>query len=292
MRAGPLSDVHVIRLLNRRYVPVFISNEDYHGKTATAPPEEVKALDRIYHEALREKRHAGSVCVYLVAPDGDGVASLIVSDACKQGQLLKLLEATADKLNAAEGKPLATLAKQVAPPKRSHDSLLLHLVSRYDRRGSWAEFPAENWIVLERDEWARLLPPPDAKAESSWTIDSPVSAKLLTLFFPQTEICTFGKLTDADGPYKHRLEEHELAARVVSRKGGAVRIRLDGKLRLRHKFYPNHEDENRAVAKVVGYLEVDSASNRIKAFRLVTTEALYAKWPFSVVVREEEQEQK
>jgi hypothetical protein len=273
-------------------VPVFLSNEDYHGKTATAPPEEVKALERIYHEALHEKRHAGSVCVYLVAPDGDGVASLIVSDACKPGQMLKLLEATADKLGATAGKPLAPLAKQSAPPKRSRDSLLLHLVSRYDRRGSWAEFPAENWVVLERDEWARFLPPPGAKAGSSWTIDSTASAKLLTLFFPQTEICTFGKLTDADGPYQHRLEEHELAARVVGSEGEVIRIRLDGKLRLRHKFYPNHEDENRAVAKVLGYLEWDSASKRVKSFRLVTTEAIYAKWPFTVAVREREQEQK
>lgn len=286
MRAGPLSDAKVIELLNTHFVPVFISNEDYAGKQPAVPPDEVKAHQRIYHEALREKRDAGSVCVYLVAPDGDGFASLIVSEAAKPKRLQAVLEQAIAKHGTRSGKPLAEPRKQSQPPVLTADSLLLHLVSRYDRRGSWAEFPAENWIVLTPAEWQKLLPPADGTNPPTWGIDAEVAGKLLTLFFPQTEVCTFGKLTDADGPYKHRLEEHKLGATLLSTRDGIARIRLDGRVRLRHKFYPNHEDEHRAVSTVLGYMEIDTRAGKIKKFRLATSEATYAKWPFTVAVRE------
>ena len=55
-------------------MPVYISNEDYHGKSAVVPKDEFKAWQRIYLDALNEKRSAGSVCVYLVNPDSTGIA--------------------------------------------------------------------------------------------------------------------------------------------------------------------------------------------------------------------------
>jgi len=95
----------VIKLLNAYFVPVYVSNEEYRNDGA-APPEERKVYTQIYHEANQQKRHNGTVCVYLVAPDGKGFDSLIVSDAAQPGRLQKMLEAAVDRLKTKEGKPV------------------------------------------------------------------------------------------------------------------------------------------------------------------------------------------
>src|SRR5688572_10089987 len=93
----------VAELLNKYYVPVYISNEDYQGKSKVVPKDEYDAWYRIYLDALKEKRDAGSVCVYLVDGDGKGLDSLIVSKAAAKDNLAKLLQATADKLQLKPG---------------------------------------------------------------------------------------------------------------------------------------------------------------------------------------------
>ena len=183
MRAGPLSDEKVIRLLNAYFVPVYVSNEEYRGD-GTALPEERKVYTQIYHEAIRQKRHNGTVCVYLVAPDGKGFDSLVVSKAAEPGQLQKMLEAAVARLKTKEGEPLIKPTQQAPPPKAEKNELVLHLVSRYDHRGSWAEFPAENYIVLKQPDWQKLRPSEDAKPGATWDIDKEVAVQFLTYFFP------------------------------------------------------------------------------------------------------------
>lgn len=274
----------MIQTLNRYYVPVYISNEDYYGDGAIVSKEEQQAHQRIYHEALQEKRAAGSVCVYLVSPEGDGMASLIVSDACQPGRLLKLLEETTATLGTLPGEPLVKPAPQSQPPQTRPGDLLLHLVSRYDYRGSWAEFPAENWLVLSEQE-TRAFVPPAAAVGTAWNVDANVSARLLTLFFPQTEVCNFERLTEKDGPYQHELEEHRLQARVLAVDGPRVSIRLDGRLRLKHSFYPNRPDDNRAAASVAGYVQYDRQQKRITTLRLVTMQGKYSRHTYTVAVQ-------
>jgi hypothetical protein len=72
-------------------VPVYISNEDYHGKSAAVPKDEYKAWHKIYLDALKEKRDAGSVCVYLVDADSKGLSSLIVSKAARKDYLISVI---------------------------------------------------------------------------------------------------------------------------------------------------------------------------------------------------------
>src|SRR5438046_1342124 len=69
MRASSLSNDKVINLLNHFFVPVYLSNEDF-AKGGCAPAEEKKELQRIFRETLDAKRSAGTVHVYLLAPDG------------------------------------------------------------------------------------------------------------------------------------------------------------------------------------------------------------------------------
>src|SRR5262245_23232193 len=159
MRAGPLSNLEVIEMLNRSFVPVYISNEDYGGDKPAAPKEEVQAWQKIYGDAVKEKRSSGSVCVYLVGPDGVGLASMVVSKAAEKDNLLKMLRASIAGRDFDAGKPLVTPRCQAPAPKAGPADVLLFLVSRTDHRHSWGEFPSENWIVLKEQQWKSWLPP-------------------------------------------------------------------------------------------------------------------------------------
>ena len=63
-------------------MPVNVCNHEYATST-TIPLEEKAEKVRIYHDALKAKLPAGTVCVYLLGPDARLLDSLIVSDAAK-----------------------------------------------------------------------------------------------------------------------------------------------------------------------------------------------------------------
>jgi hypothetical protein len=220
--------------------------------------------------------------VYLVAPDGKGFDSMVVSRAADRDNLRKLLEAAIERLKTAEGKPLVAPAPQAAPPRAAAGALVLHLVSRYDHRGSWAEFPAENYIVLSEAEWRSLLPG-DAKAGMDYDVPRDVAAMVLTWFFPQTETCDFALATLADGPYKHRIEDMKLRGRVLAVDGTAVRARFDGSIQLKHNFYPGRDNPQMARSVLLGVVDWDG--KQPPALRLATREATYGQHKFSVAVR-------
>lgn len=221
------------------------------------------------------------MCVYLVAPDGKGLASMIVSDAAQGDKLQKLLDTTVARLGTADGKPVIAPAAQAPAPKAEEGDLVLHLVSRRDSRGSWGEFPSENWIVLKHADVPKLLPADDAK---TWEIDPAIATKILTHFYPQVETCDFARETTADSPHRHRVEQVALCGKIISADGGRARARLDGHVRLKHTFYPGRDDSNFADATVVGYLDFDVKSRTLATFRLVTTTATYGKEGFRVAV--------
>ncbi len=110
-------------------------------------------------------------------------------------------------------------APQSAPPPASADAVTLHLVSRGDDRGSWAQFPAENWIILQREDWSRILPAGDVEPGQTWEFDRNVSARILTYFYPQTE---------NNNATIDRIQQHLLKAKVLTVKAGMVTARVDG----------------------------------------------------------------
>src|SRR5262249_47954418 len=151
--------------------------------------------------------------------------------------LLKMLEATAEKLKVQPGEPVVAPTCQAASPVTGPKEILLHLASRADHKGSWGEFPSENWITLKEAEWKTWLPP-TAKAGATYAISEKEAGKVLTYFFPQTEICNFDKMIEPDGPYKHRIDSISLKGKVLSVQDDVVKVRLDGMVKIHHNFYP------------------------------------------------------
>ena len=145
-------------------MPVYASNEDY-AADGCAPAEDKAEYRRIYLETLKAKRTAGTVHVYIVAPDGKAFDSMHVADASKIEKLTELLESTIQRLKVAEGKQLVKPAVQSKAPKSKEGELVLHVVSRptvkkggefvphitklgQSNNASWGAYPAENWLIL------------------------------------------------------------------------------------------------------------------------------------------------
>jgi len=65
-------------------------------------------------------------------------------------------------------------------------------------------------------------------------------------------------------------------------------LELDGgQLKLKHTFCPNRDDTNYAESKMLGYLAMNTKSNRIVRFGLATSSGRYANRGFSVAVRKD-----
>jgi hypothetical protein len=275
MRAGPLSNSRVISLLNRFFVSVYAANEDYR-EGGVQPVEEKAEYNRIFKEAHAAKLSVGTVHVYILSPAGHPIDSLHVATASKTDRLIDLLEGTVEKLHVREGKALVSPITQSAPPRRASDSLMLHLTARsLDGRGAWSDFPVEDWIVLGRDEWERLLPRSQVQAGDSWEVDKTISASLLTHFYPPTE---------NNDVTKNRFERQSLKATVVSVGNGAARARIEGELRMQHSFY--HKEDGKTVeATLVGSIDFEPSSRKIRFLLLVTDRAAYGGGTFGVAVR-------
>jgi hypothetical protein len=292
MRASSLSNPEVIALLNRYFVPVYVSNEDY-GKNGTAPPEEKAEKQRIYLEALRAKLSAGTVHAYVTDPDGHTIDSQHVATAYKPAKLIEMLQRSIDRLKTPEGKPLVEPRPQSRAPQADAGALVLHLVSRHVQKkgndlvptrtvlgqpsaANWGAYPQENWIVLTGDDVKQLLPGQKPSPGVSWELDRTTAAKILTYVYPSTENNDIGT---------NRIDEQSLRATVISVHNGIVRARLDGRLRMKHPFY-HKDDDNFVDARLTGYMDFDPVKQEISTLRIVTTDATYGRTVFGVAIRD------
>ena len=269
MRAGPLSDRRVIDALNRYFVSVYLNNEEYYWKGGNAPAEERAELQRILREGREKKLSMGLVRAYVLTPDGHPHEILATKST------LAGLERAVDHFKPTPGPPVVPPAPQSRPPSVvAPDAVTLHLTARGDDRGSWGQFPAENWLVLERAAWSKLLPLGDAHPGQTWELDREVSAGILTYFYPQTENNKAGI---------DRIQHHSLTAKVLTVEDGVVTARIDGSLRMLHVFYPGRTDAQPLGAEIVGVLTF--SPDHPPFLQLATTQAKHGKRPFTVAVR-------
>ncbi len=301
MRASSLSNAKVIELLNSYFVPVYLRNQDYTD-LGSAPQAEKAEMNRIYLAAIKADLPAGTVCVYLLTPAAQPVdtAPLNRPEATDPERLAEKLSRVVRDWKIAKGDPIVRPKPQSQPKPSDPDSAVFHLTARYLERvgddlvridaqsvlgsqkgGNWADLPSEDWIVLDRAEWTKLLPTGEVRVNTSWEPDEQVAAKLLKRFFPPTENTDFEK---------NRIDEQTLRARVESIERGVVRASLEGRLKMKHSFY--HQDDNKFVqASVRGYLEFDATKQRLRSLRLVTDDAQYGgntngvQQPFGVALR-------
>jgi hypothetical protein len=222
---------------------------------------------RIYGDFLNRKLGVGDVHLYILRPDGSSLAGLDPGSAMNPEKLEPFLTGIVHQLGTTPGSPVIKPRPQSIPPASKPDDLVAHLVARSFMPGSWHEFPSENWIVLTRDEWQQLLPAQAPREGDSWQLAAALTRKLLTRFYPQTE-----ETSDAD---RNRIDEASLRLTITKVGAGVARARFDGKLRMKHSFYPGKDHEDYVEVTLTGFLDFDSAEHKIQRMRLVTEHATY-----------------
>jgi hypothetical protein len=291
MRAGPLSNEKVIDLLNHYYIPVSVSHNEYVKKGSLVPAEERAEKQRIIRTAWSDPRapiiRVGEDATYLLGTDGQVVETLFPPTSIKTDPLIAFLERNIKKLNVQRGETLVPPSGHALAPRVQPDELLLHLTARYiPASEGWGRIPAEDWITLRADQWKKLLAPTGAKAGDQWAIDKDVATYLLKYFYPPTAN------TDLN---RNSLEEMQFQASVVSVRDGVARVRMDGKMKMKHPYFttgagPSSEVQARDAdyyvrANLVGYLDTDLKGQRIRSVRLVTDKGTYAKADFGAALR-------
>ena len=262
----------MIRLLNGRFVPVYISH-DAHEKGG-APEKDKKEWRRIYHEATTKLRRSGTVHVYILAPaDGAVIESIDIGTATQPDKLYARLEAVVKKLGTPEGKSVVAPSPQSSPPRSGADSLVLHLAAR-SSKGTWNEFPVENWTVLRRAEAMKLVPAGDVKVGTTWELDEGVTSRFLTNFLPNG----FGYASY----HKSEVVEQSLKATVVSVEKGVARARIEGRLKLKHgtldfSVSPPKPLDEFAAMSIVGYLDFEPGKRDVRSLRLLADKATARK---------------
>jgi hypothetical protein len=222
---------------------------------------------RIYVDFLNRKLGVGDVHLYILKPDSSSMAGLDPNSAMNPDTLEPFLTGIVRQLGATPGAPIVKPRPQSIPPAAKPDDLVTHLVARALTGGEWHEFPSENWVVLTHDEWQQLLPAQAPREGDSWQLAPALTRKLLTRFYPQTE-----EVSDAD---RNRIDEAWLRLKITTVGTGVARARFEGKLRMKHSFYPGKDREDDVDATLTGFLDFDSAGHKIQRMRLITGHAAY-----------------
>src|SRR5215472_16405279 len=166
MRASSLSDERVIELISRYFVPVWLSRDNYQlGARSGAEQAEIRRIDL---DKQRRGLKGGTVCVYMLAPDGAVMATLPVHQAHNPNILVPFLKQIIETERPEPRSPEAAQAS-AAPRKavrpRTEGGLILHV--RTKNEGPRASYGvSEDWVELTAAECKLLVPPSDARASN------------------------------------------------------------------------------------------------------------------------------
>jgi hypothetical protein len=181
------------------------------------------------------------------------------------------------QLGVKPGAPAVKPRPQSVPPKSEAGDLVLYLVSRSHGTGNWHEVPSENWFVLSQPEWTQFFPPEKPHAGLAWQLDPTLTRKLLARFYPQTE--------ETSNQDRNRIDEASLRLTVTAMSAGLARARIDGRLRMKHAFYPGKDSEDDVDATLLGFLDFDSLNRHIQRLRIITDRATYKNEAVGVALR-------
>ncbi len=240
-------------------MPVYLSNLDFWGKGSSAATDEKTAFQKLWSDFTALGKGTGTVRVYILKPNGEAFDTLNVSLLTRTETLLPFLESCARRLRVTPGQPLAAPGKQSRPPAHNREDLVLHLVARGMRQGSWREFPSENWFILNPADQQAFLPPGDS---TSWILDAGIAKRLLLKFYPQVE--------ETDDVERGDIREYQMKLTRMETKAGTALARIDGGLIM------NRASERiQTRARIVGLVRFDPVKRKLIQVQIVTQEAVF-----------------
>ena len=269
MRASSLSDKRVIDMISRYFVPVWLSRDNYQKDPRSKA--EAAEIHRIDVDKQKRGLKGGTVCVYLIAPDGAVRATMPVQQAYKADNLLPFLKEfiEKEKLEPRDAEAVqASAAKRKTVQPQSKGGLVLHV--RTKNEGPRADYgTGEDWVELTADEWKSFVPKADARTGDSQKVAEKVVDKLFKHFYPPA-----ANWKVADGT----LVSRSLTATALSVSDKEVRVSLRGSVELSHPF-GGANSPGTITAKLVGVLRYDPKQKDVTSFVMASEEAKFIwKW--------------
>jgi len=102
MRAGPLSQDNVIKMLNTQFVPVFVANAEHQGK-GSASAEDKEAYARFRQTLDRDGYKYADVAFYVLKPTGEPYESLDINTSLDKTNFAQFLKVCTDTMEVRPG---------------------------------------------------------------------------------------------------------------------------------------------------------------------------------------------
>lgn len=263
MRVSSLSNPRVIALITKYFVPAWVSRDFYQlDGDNTAEKAETTRLDQ---EKSRRGLKGGTVCVYIVAANGDVLATQPVQLAYKPENLIPLLEKIiADqKLKPRSEEVIqASAAKTTETKPKTKDGRLIHIWTRVDTGANRGV--SNDRVELTAAEWKAFLPPANAKPGTKWEIPEKIAFKLFQYGYPPgpywtTKLC--------------KVRKGSIKATLSALSGEEARIQLEGAMEL--DFPIGKPIEGRITARFAGAAHADRKKETLTSLDLVSEKADY-----------------
>jgi hypothetical protein len=264
MRVSSLSNARVQQLIATYFVPVWHSRDSY--QLAEPSREEQAELGRIDRDRDRRGLPGGTVCVFLLKPDGSVAASLPVQQAYQPEKLAPFLEKfIADQQLQPRDRAAVQASRssgRATRPKSPAGGLVLHTWARYEARDP-NRGTSQDWVTWNAAELAIILGAPENYEKAWWALPSAAAESLAARCYPP-------------GPYWNvrdaKVVSAQLKATLISKAAQEVRVRLGGDLELIH---PNEgkETDRHVKARLLGYVRYNLRTMAITSFVLASEEA-------------------
>lgn len=265
MRVSSLSNDKVIDLLTKYFVPVWISRDHY--QLAAPSDSEQDELLRIDRDRAQRGLEGGTVCVYVLTPDGAVSATMRLQSAWKPENLAPFLQKIVDeqKLQPRSAEAVKATVAAPRPPGRpeADGGLTLHVWTRFEdvknNRGL-----SQDWVEWTVDDVSTLAPGADARAGTKLTM-SRGAGKLFKRLYPPAARWDGRDCEVAGG---------QLTATVVAVEGDEVRLKLEGDVELKYPVTDKPLD-GKITAKLAGAARYDSRRRLFTSFALASETAEY-----------------
>src|SRR5579884_1462405 len=263
MRVSSLSDPRVIEVVSKYFVPVSVSRDDYQRDPRSQ--DEKAELLRLDRERARRGLKGGNVCAFIIAANGDVLATQPVQQAFKPENLLPFLQSiiTEQKLEPRSQEAIrASAVKPEDAKPKTEGSRLIHIWTCLDtgpNRGL-----SNDRVELTAAQCKAFVPPAGAKPGTSWDIPEEIAHKLFLYGYPPgpqwtTKDCKVMKGT--------------LKATLAAVSDTEARIDLEGEMVL--KFPLGKPAEGRITARFVGAARADCKKHTLTSLELVSEQGDY-----------------
>lgn len=258
-----LSNPRIVELISKYFVPAWVSRDDYQREARDQ--DEKAELVRIDHERARRKLKGGNVTVFILADNGDVLATQPVVVALKPENLRTFLEEmiAKHKLQPRSQEAIqASAAKPTEAKPPAEGNRFIHIWTRLDTGPN--NGLTNDRVELTAAQCKAFLPPADAPSGTSWDIPEEVAHKLLQYCYPP-------------GPHwmvkDCKVLKGKLKATLADGAKDEARIQLKGEMEL--QFPVGKPTEGRITARFIGTARGDRKKQTLVSLVVVSEQAEY-----------------